>query len=258
MKVIIAAFAFQNRHNEIPHWIDKMNQYSMNQKFDSDSANASAHSQIVALVPFEIAISSLVDASKKCDSEEESAHFLLQAETIMEEYLKSYHSELNASQNGPITAKMLDKMYGDLILRWSNCKYEKTSYQSMSQTSNIHGDEKDSSARMSKFGKIVPAQNAEKWLRLAVTHTKSQNGSFDSNKISAKTFKNSVHQMRGPTSIMFGAVIDAYAKSRTSYAAQSAESVLSFLVDLREEDKMWSKPNDVMYTSVIDGKCLKI
>ena len=251
MKVAIACLASEKRHDEIPSWIEKMTTY------------AKQTNNMQMLIPYDMAITFLVNASKVRNNDKKGLSYLLHAEMIMEELLLGYQDSMSGvKNNGPHSkAKSLQKIYGDLILGWSNYKLEHDIDSSdLFNASKNHYGKKKSVKNTNLSTKIIPAKKAEDWLRRAVTHAQHHHNLLSNNEEPKNcqnkylTRQNKIYRVRGPTSIMFGAVIDAHAKSRELYSAASAESVLSFLLDLRSLDKSWPKPNAVMYTSVIDGK----
>ena len=184
------------------------------------------------VVPYEAAIRFLIQSA-----ESQPAH-LIEADKMM----KSLFDKARDGSRS-VSFRTLNDLLGHVVTAWARCRLD--------SVRPLSGKTKENS-KPNDRAHVVPADAAESWLRLWVHHVQMRNmHSSDTEE---------EYLALGPGALVFGACIDAHAKSRRKGSAHRAEELLEWLIGLGrnvpdDDQNNWvpPRPNAVMYTSVIDA-----
>ena len=185
----------------------------------------------VNVVPYEAAIRFLIQSA-----ESQPAH-LIEADKMM----KSLFDKARDGSRS-VSFRTLNDLLGHVVTAWARCRLD--------SVRPLSGKTKENS-KPNDRAHVVPADAAESWLRLWVHHVQMRNmHSSDTEE---------EYLALGPGALVFGACIDAHAKSRRKGSAHRAEELLEWLIGLGRnapgDQNNWvpPRPNAVMFTSVIDA-----
>jgi len=196
---------------------------------------SSSSEDIDNVVPYESAIRFLIQSAGS-----QPAH-LIEADRMM----KSLYSKSRDGSRS-VSFRTLNDLLGHIVTAWARCRLDSVRPLSVKTKGNSQTTRDNDSTY------AIPADAAESWLRLWVDYVQIRN------EQSSKTEEDSL--ALGPGALVFGACIDAHAKSRKRGSADRAEQVLEWLIGLGRNTPVDSRgnwappqPNAVMLTSVVDA-----
>ena len=194
-----------------------------------------------SIIPYEPAIMALIQSARR-DPER-----LVQADVMMKNMLRRIDDGTR-----PVPFCKLNDLFGHMVTAWAAVRFEKVENRGASNRRRI----------------IVPSDAAEAWLRRWTERVLARNENLNNGDPTIKDILVADAPMLGPGPLVFGAAIDAHAKSKSKDSAERAERLLDWLLELgsryvsnidvsgkKSETQVWTppRPNSVMYTSVIDA-----
>ena len=195
-------------------------------------ASKTTNTDSASVVPYEAAIRILIQSA-----ESHPAH-LIEADKMM----KSLFDKARDGSRS-VSFRTLNDLMGHIVTAWARVRLD--SVRPLSGKTKVR-------SQINDRAHIVPADAAESWLRLWVHHVQMRN--MHSSKAEEESLA------LGPGALVFGACIDAHAKSRRRGSAHRAEEILEWLIDLgrnapADSNENWvpPRPNAVMFTSVVDA-----